>query len=227
MDKIYNYDTGRLETKDDRTPQEMAELVENGKAVKVDLSPYDKFRATADELHAQWQAKEQRLKESDNPLHDNDAYLRYELDNAEKEYREQSAQVEAEYSAWRNEQLKQSKVKAAQSVVKVSDKDKEHAQQFANRALLDITMNNDKGHTIRALTNDIHLLTDGQRVALQGHVTKLLDVEGIDTADRNALINATKAVKNSDVLAYEIAKQLPMSVLTKQRITDAARSVRR
>ena len=99
------------------------------------------------------------------------------------------------------------------------------AEQFANRALLNVEMAADKSLAYKSIAADILLLSDEERTALMEHTPKL--ISGADSQSREAIIKAVQAVKNADMLAYKIAEQLPRTVLTKQYITDVARSVTR
>lgn len=223
--KIFNHENGRIETTIDRPIEELNKLVNNSKATQIDLSTFDEYQRKADKLHADWQSASQRLKESANPLYKNKEILDYELDKLEQEYREQSAEVERTFTEWRSQQLKETKARAARSVIRVSESDKLVAEQFANRALLNVEMAADKSLAYKSIAADILLLSDEERTALMEHTPKL--ISGADSQSREAIIKAVQAVKNADMLAYKIAEQLPRTVLTKQYITDVARSVTR
>src|SRR5699024_5516107 len=154
----------------------------------------------------------------DNPLYrSNPELLAYELDKLEQQYEADTAELEASYNEWRTQTLKESQVKAAQSYIKVSQADKTMAEQFADAAALELMTATDKAQFVSKLKADIMRLTDGQRQALQSHMPRILSDE-LDRADKTALVNAVKSVRNADKMALSIAEQMPNNILTKKRI---------
>src|SRR5699024_1515291 len=72
-----------------------------------------------------------------------------------------------------------------------------------------------------AIAGEIALLSDSERVALQTHIGGIL--ASIDAEpDKKRIIDAVTTVKNEDAIAYDVAKQLPVDILTKKRVTDIA-----
>ncbi|KRG13347.1 hypothetical protein ACA30_15730 [Virgibacillus soli] len=114
-------------------------------------------------------------------------------------------------------------MRAAQATIKVSDNDKLVAEQFKNRASLKLAAAVEKGDALTEIKNEISLLTDGQRVALQGEIAGLIGgIEG-NATHKQAIISAVQDIRNSDLLAAKVAEQLPRSVLESQRIDDIAK----
>lgn len=204
--------------------QEAQELINAGKAVKLDLPELEKFERKADEIHDSYKKEVERIKASDNPLLQDDNVQKYELDRLDKEMREQSAAVEAEYQEWRQAQLDDAKTRAARAVVKVTDADKQVAEQFATRAGLQLAgaYKDEKGEAVAKIVNEIGLLSDEERTALQGQASQLLAYID-DPSDKRSVIEAMQDIRNSDLLAVKVAEQLPHTVLTKQRIHDIAK----
>lgn len=200
------------------------ELIGSGNAVRLDLPELDKAEKQANDLHDKYEADIRRIKETDNPLLMDEKVQAYELEKLEKEYRAKSAEVEQEYKQWRNQQIKEAKTRAAQAVVKVAENDREVARQFKDRASLKLAGSGDKGESVERIKNEINLLTDSQKVALQSHTSELL--AGIEsTSNKQAIIDAVQDIRNDDLLSVKVATQLPGSVLTKQRTKDIARRV--
>src|SRR5699024_10332338 len=142
-------------------------------------------------LHSEYEAKVERIKESDNPLY-TDEVKEYEIQKLNEEYEQATSQLAVEYSAWRAEQVEEAKQKAARSFVKVSDKDKQLAEQLAARYSLRIA--SDGQDAAHAIAGEIALLSDSERVALQSHIGGLLaSIE--NTADKNRIIDAVRTVK--------------------------------
>lgn len=223
--RIFDYENKRMEEVSD--PVQAEALIGAGKAVKLELPKLDELQGKADEIHATYKANVERIKSSDNPLLQSPEVRKYELDRLEQEYRAQSAEVEAEYKEWRAAQIEESKVRAAQATIKVSDNDKLVAEQFKNRASLKLAAAVEKGDALTEIKNEISLLTDGQRVALQGEIAGLIGgIEG-NATDKQAIISAVQDIRNSDLLAAKVAEQLPHSVLTMQRVEDIAKRVAR
>src|SRR5699024_4820884 len=150
----------------------------------------------------------------------------YELDRLEQEYRKQSQEVEEAYQAYRKQSLEDAKVRAAQASVKLTDKDKLTAEQFATRASLELVgaYEQDKSVTVARIVDDIRLLTDEQRTALQANASQLLaNID--DVKDKRKLIDAMQEVRNPDLLALEVARQLPVELDRRQRNRDISRRV--
>src|SRR5699024_4760764 len=160
------------------------------------------------------------IKESDHPSMLVEGVKEYEVQKLHDEYEQATAELASDYSAWRATQVEEAKQKAARSFVKVNDKDKQLAEQLAARYSLRIA--SDGQDAAHAIAGEIALLSDSERVALQSHIGGLLaSIE--NTADKNRIIDAVRTVKNEDAIAYDVAKQLPVDILTKKRVADIAR----
>jgi len=218
--RIFNYGTGRIEEINDLQEQiEANKLIDKGEAVRLDLPELDNFKKKADELHDKFIAERERVLNEESPLYTEEV-KEFEINRLEEEYREESAEVEAEYKAWREQVRKEAEVKAAQATVRITKNDKETAERFANRARLELL----SGEPVGAIVDQIGLLTDEQRTALQAHIPALVEhIDEEDSTGRQTLIQAVKSVKNEQAIAVKVAEQLPVSVLEKMRIRDAAR----
>lgn len=224
--RIFNYETKKVTEMDDHIKAN--KLIDAGKAVKLDLPELDEFKKKAQDIYENYNKKVEGVKTSDHPLMQDPKVKAYELTRLEEEYRKQSAEVEEAYQAYRKKALEDAKVRAAQASVKLTEKDKLTAEQFATRASLTLASayEQEKSEAVARIIDDIRLLTDEQRTALQAQAGQLLaNVD--DTNDRRELINAMQEVRNPDLLAVEVAKQLPHTVLTMQRISDIAKQVAR
>src|SRR5699024_7689747 len=154
-----------------------------------------------------------------NPLY-TDEVKDYEIQKLHDKYEQATADLANNYSQWRATQIEEAKQKAARSFVKVSDKDKQLAEQLAARYSLQIAA--DGQDAAHAIADEIALLSDSERVALQSHINGLL--ASIDKGpDKKRIIDAVRTVKNHDAVAYDVAKQLPVDILTKKRVADIAR----
>lgn len=224
--RLFDYETKKVIEMDNES--EANELIEQGKAIKLDLPELEQFESKAREIHANYKKKVEEVKTSEHPLMQDEKVRKYELDRLEKEYRKQSQEIEEAYQAYRKQALEEAKVRAAQASVKLTSKDKQTAEQFATRASLELAgaYDDEKGEAVARIIDDIRLLTDEQRTALQAHAGELLtNVD--DATDKRKLIQAMKEVRNPDLLAVEVAKQLPHTVLTMQNISDIAKKVAR
>ncbi|MEZ7173551.1 hypothetical protein [Sporosarcina sp. OR05] len=228
MTRIFTYQTDgdiakhAVITVDD---QKAESLIADGKAVKLDLPEFDRLEREASDLHDQYKADIAAIKNTDNPLLKLPDVQAYELDKVEREYREKSAQLQADWTAYRAKQLDEAKLKAARAVVKVTQGDRLVAEQFIDRASLQLATAHDKGEVLFDVAQKIRLLSDEQKTALQGKVAGLLSgIEG-STREKTAVVNAVQDVRNSDLLAVKVAEQLPKSVLEKQRISDIVKKV--
>ncbi|MDY0409968.1 hypothetical protein ACFFIS_04740 [Virgibacillus soli] len=206
-------------------PEEAEALIESGKAVKLDLPELNAFERKANEIHANYKKEVERIKASDNPLM-TDEVKAYEIDKLDKQMREQSAKVEADYKAWKQAQIDEAKVRAARAVVKVAEDDREVAEQFVTRASLKLASaigDTEKSAVVNDIINDIAHLTDAEKTAMQSKISALLSE--LDATDKHKLVSAVQNIRNSDLLAVKVAEQLPHSVLTQQRIHDLAKQV--
>lgn len=224
--RLFDYETKKMIEMDDQVKAN--ELIDAGKAVKLDLPELEQFERKAKEIHETYNKKVEEVKTSDHPLMQDPKVKAYELTRLEEEYRAKSQEIEEEYQAYRKQALEEAKVRAAQASVKLTSKDKQTAEQFATRASLELVgaFGHEKSEAVARIIDDIKLLTDEQRTALQAHAGELLaNVD--DATDKRKLIDAMKEVRNPDLLAVEVAKQLPHTVLTMQRVREIAKKVAR
>ena len=221
--RLFDYKNKKVITEHDSSKVE--ELLSSDDYKKLDIPKLTELEQKANEIYSKYEKESHRVKNSDNPLLQSDEVQAYELDKIEKEMREQSAAVEKEWQEYRANQYEEARKRAAQATVKVSDDDKLTAEQFVTRASLKLTSAYDgnKGELLLGIIDEIGLLTDGQRVAMQSQIGRLLD--GLEDVDKRKLVQAVQDVRNEDILALDVARQLPHSVLTKQRIRDIAKGV--
>src|SRR5690625_3859108 len=222
--RLFDYETKKMIEMDDQVKAN--ELIDAGKAVRLDLPELEQFEKKAREIHETYNKKVEEVKTSDHPLMQDPKVKAYELTRLEEEYRKQSAEIEEAYQAYRRQALEEAKVRAARATVNITNKDRQVAEQFATRASLSLAgaFGHEKGEAVARIIDDIRLLTDEQRTALQAHAGELLtNVD--DATDKRKLIQAMKEVRNPDLLAVEVARQLPYTVLTMQNISEIAKKV--
>lgn len=220
--RLFDYESKKVIYEKDQLKAK--ELIDAGQAVELDMPMLEQYEKQALDIYNKYQADVERVKNAENPIMQDIKVQKYELDRLEKEYRKQSAEIEEQYKEYRKQAIEDAKVRAAQASVKLTDKDKQVAEQFATRASLQLAgaFNQEKGEAVMRIVDDIRLLTDEQRTALQAQAGQLL--ANIDNAsDKRKLINAMQAVRNKDLLEVEVVKQLPHTVLTMQRIHDIAK----
>lgn len=196
---------------------EANKLIDSGKAVKLELPELERFEKQASDVYDEYIAKVKRIKTSNNPIYTEEV-KKYELARLKEEYEQKSQEIEAKYQEYRKKAIEDAKVKAARAVVKVTEDDKLTAEQFANRAKLKLAASQNKSAALKQIAEDIALLTDEQKTALQSEIVDVLNsVDDDYYADKQAVIAAVQDVRNKDLLAYEVAKQLPHTVLFKQQ----------
>lgn len=224
MTRLFDYGSKRIIEVDDE--MKVKELIDSKQAIELDLPRVEDYEKKARDIYDRYIKDVERIKESENPVMQDPKVQKYELDKLEQEYRKQSQEIEEKYQAYRKSSIEDAKVKAAQASIKLSDKDKQVAEQFATRAGLTLTAayEQEKSEVVMRIVDDIRLLTDEQRTALQAQASQLL--ANVDEAsDKRKLIQAMQEVRNKDLLALEVAKQLPHSILTMQRINDISKKV--
>lgn len=215
MLRLFDFENKKVVYLEDEA--EANKLIDAGKAVKLELPELENFEKQASDVYDEYIAKVEQIKASDNPIY-TDEVKAYELERLKKEYEEKSQEIEAEYLAYRDKAIEDAKVRAARAVVKVTEADKLVAEQFANRAILSLAGAADKSAVLKRIVDDISLLTDEQKTALQSEIVRVLEQVSDDYyTSKQAVISAVQDVRNEDLLAYEVAKQLPHTVLTKQR----------
>lgn len=222
--RLFNYESKNVVFEDDPTKAE--ELINSGKAVSLQLPELDNFEKTANDIYETYRKQSEAIKNNDNPLYTPEVKT-YELEKLEADYRAKSAEVEKEYLAYRDKHREETRIRAAQAVVTVTDKDKLTASQFATRANLELAATHDKGAALKKITDEIALLTDGQRTALQSEILGVLTNvdDGEYASEKRSVISAVQSVKNEDILAHSVATQLPHTVLTKQNMYDVVSKV--
>ena len=206
----FNYENKQVIHEDD--PSKVEELISGGKAVELQLPELEKYEKQANDLYETYQKQVNHIKKSDNPIYTEEV-REYELNRLKEEYEQKSAEVEQEYAAYRAKQQEEARKLAAQATINVSDKDRLTAEQFATRASLNLAIAQDKGEALKQLTEEIALLTNEQKTALQREIGGVLASVSDDyITDKQSIIAAVQDVRNSDLLAYEVARQLPFSV---------------
>lgn len=228
--RLFNYEpvgeTERHTVFKAESEQQAKELVDSGKAIKLELSTLDELEKKAEDVHAKYKKAIRDLKESDNPLiRDNPDVIKYEMDKIDVEYRTESASIEDEYTSWRSKQIDEATRKAARAVIDVTEKDRSVSEQFISRASLKLaTANeNEKGAVMAGIIADISHLNNGEKVALQGGITPLLSE--FDSTSKRSLVSAVQDIRSQDILGGKIVRQLPVSVLTSMRREDALKDV--
>lgn len=222
--RLFNFQNKRVEHFDDETVANG--LIEDGKAVKLDVPQLEEAERKAEEVYNTYKSEVDRIKNSDNPLLQDEKVQKYELDRIKKEYEQQSQQVQEEYAQWRAKAIEDARKRSAQASINVSKSDKRVANQFANRASLQLAgaIGNEKDVAVNKVIEQIGLLTDEQRTALQDNAGQILaNIE--DDKDRREVARAIQEVRNPDLLAETMTKQLPIDVLHKQRIDKMARQI--
>lgn len=190
---------------------EAEQLVSEGKATRISLGEYKSFKQKAQQIHSDFLKAEKEIKESKNPLLQQHAVQVYELGNLQEKYKEESEAIQAEWEKYRAQQIELARTKAARATVKVSEQDRDTAEQVSNRLALQIAAAGPSniGEVLTTARQDIGRLTDGQKVALQGKIAGIL--AGIEGAgpQKAALIDELQDVRNMDLLAVKAAEQLP------------------
>lgn len=224
MTRLFEYESKQIIQETDAVKRE--QLINEGKAIKLDIPELTKLEQEANELYEKHQADVQRIKESDNPLLQDAKVQEYELNKLEEPYRTKSAEIEEKYTQWRAQEIEDARTRAAQATIEVKDSDRTVAEQFKDRASLKLAGAGDQGVALQEIRKDIELLTDGQKTALQGHIVSLLSsIDADDPMSKHLLINAVQDIRNEDILSLTVAEQLPHSVLTMQRIHDISKKV--
>lgn len=203
---------------------EASDLIQEGKATEVELGEYGPFRKQAQRLTDSFKKAEEKVKESDNPLH-TDEYKAYELDKLKQQYVNDSLALESEYQEYRDKAIEEARTKSAQASITVTGADKQVAEQLANRLELNAQLavtDRAKAEFVDEAKESISRLTDAQKTALQGSIGKVLG--SLDSRHKRELIGKVSDVRNMDVLAGKAAQQLPYSVTLEY---DQTRLVRR
>lgn len=192
---------------------EAEQLVSKGKATRISLGEYESFKQKAEQIHSDFLKAEKEIRESKNPLLQQHAVQAYELENLRKKYQKESEAIQAEWAKYRAQQIELARTKAARATVKVSEQDRETAEQVSNRLALQIAAADPSNieEVLMTARQDISRLTDGQKVALQGKIAGIL--AGVDgaVAQKAALIDELQDVRNMDLLAAKAAEQLPLN----------------
>ena len=222
--RLFNFENKKVEHFDDETKANG--LIEEGKAVKLDVPQLEEAERKAEEVYNTYKTEVDRIKNSNNPLLKDEKVQEYELDRIKKEYEQQSQQVQQEYAQWRAKAIEDARKRSAQASISVSKKDERVANQFANRASLQLAgaIGDEKGVAVDKVIRQIGLLTDEQRTALQDNAGQILaNIE--DDKDKREVARAIQEVRNPDLLAETMTQQLPIDVLHKQRIEKMAKKV--
>lgn len=220
--RVFEFETHKVVEVDE---SEGRKLIDSKKAVELDIPELDRLEQKAEEVFEAYRTAVEGVKNSDNPLLQDEKVRAYELNKIEKEYRQKSAEIEAKWKEYRARRIEEAKERAARAVVNVTEKDKATAEQFKNRAALKLAAAANKSAALLEIKNEIAYLTDEQKTALQSYIPALLSAVDDEEGLKAEIIREVQNIRNSDLLAVKVAEQLPHSVLTKQRIDDIARKV--
>lgn len=208
--RLYDYTNKMMITEDDPTKAE--ELISGGNAVELQLPELERFEKQANDLYETYRNQVERIKKSDNPIYTEEV-REYEMNRLKEEYEQKAEQVEQEYAAYRAKQQEEARKRAVQATINVSDKDRLTAEQFATRASLSLAATQEKEAALKQIADDIKLLSDEQKTALQKEIGGVLaSVSDDHSIAKMGVISAVQDIRNGDLLAYEVAKQLPISV---------------
>ena|SRR5699024_2541459 len=222
--RLFNFQNKRIEHFDDE--MEANRLIEGGEAVKLNVPQLEEAERKAEEVYNTYKSEVDRIKNSENPLLQDEKVQEYELERVKKEYEQQSKQVQEEYAQWRTKAIEDASKRTAQASISVSKSDERVANQFANRASLQLAgaIGDEKGVAVDKVIRQIGLLTDEQRTALQDNAGQILaNIE--DEVSKRKVARAIQEVRNPDLLAETMTQQLPIDVLHMQRIEKMAKKV--
>lgn len=221
---VGNYDKHTLLV-DFADAKKAEKIVNEGKGIYVDLGEYEKYKEKAAQIHREYEEQKQRIREAENPLLRHPEVQKYELERIEREYEEKTKQIQAEYELFRKRQIEEARKRAAQATIEVTDQDRLTAEQFKNRAALKLAAaaDNDKGRILLEIIEEIKLLTDEQKTALQGEIVDLLtSIEGF-SREKMAIIDELQDIRNQELLVLKIAEQLPLTVTTDYNLYKLAK----
>jgi len=199
---------------------EAAKLIEEGKAVELQLTEFDDLEQQASRLFREYKSKEKKIKNSDDPRM-TDEIKQYDLDKAYTELEEQTESLKQQWRDKRAELQAEARRKAARASVDVKDADRQTAEQLANRAQLNVMQASNAAElnqTIDRVAEDISYLTDSEKVALQAEIAGVIKAANRKAEQMNArastrkIITAVQDVNNMDLLAGKVADQLPYTV---------------
>lgn len=199
---------------------EAAKLIGEGKAVELQLNEYDELDQQASKLYREYQSKRDKIQKSDDPRM-TDKIKQYDLDKAYAELEQQTKALQQQWSEKRQELQAEARRKAARATVKVTESDKQTAQQLATRMQLNVMQASNPVQLNRIIDQageDIKYLSDAEKVALQSEIANV-----VAAATRKAeqlggkvntrtLLTAVQNVNNMDLLAGKVASQLPETV---------------
>ncbi|MTW85086.1 hypothetical protein F3157_05365 [Virgibacillus dakarensis] len=217
---------------------ELEQLKAEGNAIEVDYGSYSDYRQKAQQLTSNYDKTVARIKKNDSPLWTSEV-KDYELKKAWDEYEAETKAIQAEWEQERAQMQADAKAKAARATIRVSESDRQTAEQMANRIALNIaSVSNtaDLKTIIMQASDDITYLSDAEKTALQGQLSGILSqidakaekfgAKGVSTRE---LVNEVLDIRNMDLLSEKVAGQLPGSITieydTKRRAKRRQRPV--
>src|SRR5699024_12641342 len=119
--RLFNFQNKRVEHFDDEMTAN--ELIEDGKAVKLDVPQLEESERQAEEVYNTYKSKVDSIKNSENPLLQDEKVQKYELERAKKEYEQQSKQVKEETAPGRAEGTEGARKRTAPASINVYQTD--------------------------------------------------------------------------------------------------------
>ncbi|WP_066192426.1 hypothetical protein [Gracilibacillus timonensis] len=205
--------------------QEANQLIEEGKAKRIEFGKYDEYRQRAKKAVSDYENKKAKIEAEKSPLFTEEVKS-YELEKAYKEFQADSTRIQSEWQAEVAEMKEEARRKSARARIHVTQADRDTAEQFANRHTLAIQSapnDLDMNEAIRRVEQDIKYLSDAERTALQGQLGTLLSTITTNGGDSKGVVRAVQRVDDLDLLANKVAAYIPGKVIEE---ADRKRAVR-
>lgn len=167
----YVFDNGQLKAV---AANEVESYREKGASV-VNVPQYKQHTESVENAIKLFKSAEKRIKESQNPA-DTDEVKGYLIAEERKKLEQAVADAQKTWESERHAIVAEAERNSARHSVKITEQDKQVAQSFAYRQLLDIAtkpQGSDRAAALNKLATEARYLSDAEKLALAPHLMEL------------------------------------------------------
>lgn len=207
MANEYIFDTdGQLKSVSDK---DVESYREKGASV-VRVPQYTKHTQDVENALRLFKSAEKRIKESQNPA-DTDEVKGYLIAEERKKLEQAVANAQKTWESERHTIVAEAERNAARHSVKITEQDKQVAQSFAYRQLLDIATKaqpRERALALEKLAQEARYLSDAEKLALAPHLMDLSKYKEEGTSVSMAVSNVFRELGNLQDPAFKQAEAM-------------------
>lgn len=187
---------------------EAHQIKESGNGHLVNMQDYRKYEARANDALNEFKRLEKKVKESKDPRDTYEA-KQYTIKQAEEQLDATIKEIDAEWETVKAQIVEDAKQSIATYSVKVSDSDKQIAEQFTTRYAVQLAATASElkqKEILMQMEREIHRLNDAQKTALQKELLALKSVAGVSIG---SVLRAASDMTSPELTQVKAAEAMP------------------